>query len=123
MTKTGSVLVVWAPRLAGIGLALFLSLFAFERFDGRSFTESLPASLIGLAPALIVLATVAAGWRYPFVGAGGFGLLALAYAVMTPGRLDWIAVISGPLAIVAVLFLLSWRSGYRRGAATAGGAR
>ena len=111
MTTTSSALAVWAPRLAGIGLALFFSLFAFERYNGRSFAESLPASLIGLAPALIVLATVAAAWRHPFVGAGGFAVLALAYAAVTRGRLDWVAVIAGPLAVVAVLFFLSARHG------------
>ena len=109
MTKTGGALALWAPRVAGMAMAMFLSLFAFERYNGRSFSESLPASLIGLLPALIVAAAVAAGWRYPFIGAGGFALLALAYAAMARDRLDWIAVISGPLVVVAVLFVLSAR--------------
>ena len=109
MTKTGGALALWAPRVAGMAMALFLALFAFERFNGRSFTESLPASLIGLAPALIVFATVAVAWRNPIAGAGGFAVLALAYAAVARARLDWVVVISGPLAVVAALFVLSAR--------------
>lgn len=110
MTDTVGGITRWAPRLAGIALALFLSLFALDAFEGKSFAEGVPAFLIHLAPAMLVFATVAIAWRYPLVGAVAFLACAVGYAAMVRGRLDWIAVISGPLAVVAILFFLSWRA-------------
>ena len=111
MTTMSGGVTVWAPRVAGLALALFLSLFALDAFDGRPLAVALPAFLIHLAPALLVCATVAVAWRFPLAGAAGFLAFAAGYAAMVRGRLDWIAVISGPLAVVAVLYFLSWRAG------------
>ncbi|HTM26618.1 MAG TPA: hypothetical protein VL225_15580 [Vicinamibacterales bacterium] len=112
MMKTGAALLLWAPRIAGIAMALFLALFALDAFNGKSFIEAIPAFLIHLRPAFVVLVVVALSWRFPLIGTAGFTLLALGYAVMVRWRPDWIAVISGPLVLVALLFLASWR--YRR---------
>ena len=109
MTKTVATMAAWAPRLAGLGLALFLSLFAFDAFNGKSFADGFPGFLIHLAPALLVAVVLAAAWRFPAFGAVAFAILALSYAVTVRARLDWVAAISGPLVIVAVLFLVSWR--------------
>ena len=103
---------LWAPRIAGILVAAFLGLFALDAFEGRSFVAALPAFAIHLIPSMLVLAVVAAAWKFEWIGAVSFLALAVLYAVMVHGRLDWIAAISGPLVIVAVLFLVSWR---RRG--------
>jgi hypothetical protein len=86
---------------------LFLALFALDAFDGRPVWQALPAFAVHLAPAAVVGAVVAAAWRHPWVGAAGFATLAIAYAAWAASRLDWILVISGPLALVAVLFALS----------------
>jgi hypothetical protein len=109
MTKTSAAVVRWMPRIAGIAMTLFLALFALDAFNGRSFVQALPGFLIHLIPAFLVLAVVALAWRVPLVGATAFTLLAIGYAVMVKGRADWIAVISGPLVLVALLFLVSWR--------------
>ena len=98
MASTGGTATLWAPRVAGIAMSLFLALFALDAFNGKSFARALPEFGAHLAPALLVLGVVALAWRYPLRGAVGFGLLALAYAV-----------IAGPLAVVAVLFFVSWR--------------
>ena len=108
MTKT-SAAVLWTPRLAGIAMALFLSLFALDAFDGRPFLTALPGFLIHLIPAGLVLAAVALAWRLPLAGAVAFTGLAVAYAITARWRLGWIAVIGGPLIVVAALFLVSWR--------------
>jgi len=108
MAKADSV-ILWAPRVAAVALSVFLALFALDAFSGKGLVEALPAFVIHLAPALLVLAMVAAAWRFPLVGAAAFLLLALGYAVMVRWRLDWMAVISGPLALVGLLFLVSWR--------------
>ena len=114
MTKTGAAVLLWAPRILGIGIVLFLSLFALDAFDGRPFLTALPGFLIHLAPAFLVLAAVALAWRFPLIGAVAFTGLALVYAITVRWRLGWIAVIDGPLVVVALLFVLSWhyRSAY-----------
>jgi hypothetical protein len=109
MTRTSATLLFWGPRVAGILLAAFLSLFALDAFDGRPILEALPDFAIHLIPSFLVLAVVAIAWKFEWVGAVAFLGLAVAYAVMVRGRVDWIAAISGPLVIVALLFLLSWR--------------
>jgi hypothetical protein len=96
----------WTARLAGLAVSLFLALFALDAFDERTFWQALPAFALHLVPAAVVGALAAAAWRHPWVGAAGFATLAIAYAWISP-RLDWIVVISGPLALVAVLFALS----------------
>jgi hypothetical protein len=100
-------LIVWTPRLLGVAVSLFLALFALDAFDGRPLAQTLPAFIVHLAPAAVVGAVVAAAWRHPWLGAAGFILLALAYAAWVPHRLDWILVISGPLAVTAALFAVS----------------
>ena len=109
MTKSGAALLLWIPRILGIGIMLFLSLFALDAFDGRSFFAALPGFLIHLLPAFLVLAAVALAWRAPLAGAVAFVGLALTYAITVRWRLGWIAVIAGPFIVVAALFALSWR--------------
>jgi len=102
-------LLFWAPRLSGIAVSLFLALFALDAFDGRPLAETIPAFVMHLLPAGVVAAVVTAAWRRPWVGAAGFAALATAYAAWVPHRPDWILVISGPLAVTAVLFALGVR--------------
>jgi hypothetical protein len=93
--------------LLGLAVAAFLGLFALDAFDARSPAAALSSFGVHLLPALIVGLVVGAGWRFPWLGAAGFGVLAAGYAAMVPHRPDWILVIAGPLALVAVLFALN----------------
>jgi hypothetical protein len=114
MTTTGAAVVLWAPRIAGIAVSLFLALFALDAFNGKSFFEALPEFVIHLAPAFLVLAVVALAWRAPLIGAAACLMGAVGYGMMVHWRLDWMAVIAGPLVVVGVLFLLSWQYGPAR---------
>lgn len=98
--------VIWAPRLLGLAMALFLALFALDAFEGRPFMQALLAFAIHLLPSVVVMAVVAAAWRHPWIGAAAFAALAIAYAAMVPSRPDWILTISGPLALIATLFAM-----------------
>jgi hypothetical protein len=110
MTKALEKLVWWGPRISGLAVAAFLALFALDAFSGSaSFFEALPAFAIHLIPSVLVLVVVALAWRFEWIGAIAFIALAALYAVMVRGRVDWIVVISGPLVLVGVLFLVSWR--------------
>jgi len=102
MTKSFDTILQWAPRIAGIGVALFLAIFALD-------AETIPGLVIHLAPSALVLAAVAIAWKYPLAGAAALVGLALFYATRVHWRLGWVAVIGGPLVVVAALFVLSWR--------------
>jgi hypothetical protein len=99
--------VIWAPRFLGLAAAGFMGLFALDAFDGGPLLEVLLNFGVHLIPAAIVGLVVAIAWRYPWAGAVGFGALAIGYVAMVPNRLAWILNISGPLALLAVLFGIS----------------
>jgi hypothetical protein len=109
MTQTSHTLLFWGARIAGLIIAGFLALFALDAFNEDSFVAALPAFAIHLVPSLVVLMAVAVAWKSEWVGAAAFIALAVVYAVMVRGRVDWIATISGPLLVVGLLFLASWR--------------
>jgi len=109
---------LWAPRLLALAVSLFLGVFSLDVFsDGRSFFEALPDFLMHLVPAAIVIAIVALAWRREWIGGVAFTALAAAYAIVARDHVSWIAVISGPLALVAVLYL--WVSTRRQKQAAA----
>ena len=118
MTTDLETLLLWSPRILGVGVSLFLGLFALDAFSqGKPLLQALPDFIVHLWPAALVLAVVAVSWRLPWLGGVLFIACAVAYASSAYKRLDWIAVISGPLAVVGVLFLASWFYRRRLGAA------
>lgn len=110
MAATIPRLLQWSPRVLGLLVSLFVGMFALDGFAaGKPAPEALADFAIHLIPALVLIAIVVASFRRPWIGGVGFVALALVYAAtMSRGRLDWMLVISGPLAIVGVLFLCSW---------------
>ena len=109
MTNRSGALLLWAPRVLGVGVCLFLGLFALDAFTGdKPAVEALRDFLIHLSPMLALLLVVALSWRWELVGGLVFTGLAIAYGYMARHHLAWIPTISGPLLIVGVLFLLSW---------------
>jgi len=109
MTTTSARFMLWGPRVLGILLTGFLAMFALDAFsEGKPFGQAFTDFAIHLVPAVVLLAIVAASWRWEWVGGVAFVALAVAYVTMVR-RLDWILVISGPLLVVGALFLLSWR--------------
>ena len=93
--------------MIGLAATVFTGLFALDAFDGGPLLGVLLSFGIHLIPAAIVGVMVAIAWRYPLAGAIGFGGLAIGYALMVQNRPDWILSISGPLALVAVMFAIS----------------
>jgi len=104
-------LLFWSPRVLTLLFAGFLSLFALDVFEeGRDFWETALALFMHLIPTWIVLIVLALSWRWEWIGAVLFVALAMAYAYFAVGRghPEWIAIISGPLLLIAGLFLLNW---------------
>ena len=109
MRATIPTLLRWAPRIAGVAVSLFLALFALDAFDEKPFLAALPGFFVHLVPACLVLGAVAIAWRFPLVGAVAFASLAVIYGIRMKWRLGWVAVIGGPLLIVAALYAVSAR--------------
>ena len=107
-TRLGNLLL-WSPRILGVLVCLFLSLFALDAFGGgKTFIQALPDFGIHVAPMLVLLAVVAVSWRWAWVGGLVFTGLAVAYACFAGNHIDWILGIAGPLLIVGILFSWSW---------------
>jgi hypothetical protein len=110
MTKQSGALLLWSPRILGILVCLFLSVFAFDAFGGgKSFGQALSDFGIHVAPMLVLLVIVVVSWRWEWIGAVVFTGLAVGYAYMARDQVSWIAAISGPLLVVGMLFFWSWR--------------
>ena len=96
----------WSPRGLGIFFAMFLSLFALDVFsEAYGFGETILALLIHLIPTYLVVISLAIAWRWEWVGSILFITLASAYLACSGGG-SWI--ISGPLFLIAILFLFNW---------------
>jgi Na+/H+-dicarboxylate symporter len=109
MTTTSNQLLRWSARILGILVSLFIGAFALDAFrEQRPLPQAFPDFISHLVPAVVLLAVVAASFRWEWIGAVAFIGLATLYALISGGRLDWVLAISGPLLTVGGLFLWSW---------------
>ena len=112
MNASAKRVLFWTPRILCILFAIFLSMFAIDVFDeGYSFWQTIGALLLHLVPTFIVVIALIIGWRWELVGALLFGALAVLYVVLMWGRFPLVTYlsISGPLALIGVLFLFNWK--------------
>jgi hypothetical protein len=107
--------VYLTPRIAGLLMALFTGLFSLDVFEMEgSLLEKIGAFLIHSAPSIVMLAALALAWRFPWVGALGFGLVAILILLISViGRQMFafgnVLIFVLPMAVVAALFWLNWR--------------
>lgn len=105
-------MLYWSPRVLCIAFAVFLSLFALDVFEsGRGFWETALALAMHLIPTLMVVAVLVLAWRWEWIGAVVFTGLAVLYFVcfaLPRHHPEWALLISGPLLVVAGLFLANW---------------
>lgn len=103
-------LLHWTPRVLGILFAAFISIFALDVFgQGYTFWETIAALVMHLVPTALVLGAVAIGWRWEWLGGVLFIALGALYLWFASGQ-HWSAylLISGPLFLVGILFLMGW---------------
>jgi hypothetical protein len=101
------------PRIAGIGLIIFISLFAVDVFDTEeTFWSQLGGFIIHLVPSLILVVVLLVAWKFELIGAITYIGIGFLYFLLTGGREHWSAyvVLSGSLFLVGILFLLNWIS-------------
>ena len=111
MSQTPNRLLYWAPRALGIVYALFISVFALDVFEANlPLAKLLLAFAIHLIPTGIILAVLALGWKWEWLGSVGFVSLGLLYMWTTRLRFPVIAyvVISGAAFLIGLLFLANW---------------
>jgi hypothetical protein len=109
-------LLYWMPRVLGVLLAAFITIFAADAFEG-DFTiwQKLLALVMHMIPTAVVLGAVAIGWRWEaaggvlFFAAGAFHTSFMLSRGFAPAT---IAMISGPVYLVGALFVADWF--YRR---------
>jgi hypothetical protein len=102
-------ILFWAPRALGIAFALFMGMFATDVFnEGYGFWDTLLAFAIHLVPAAVVAVVLVLAWRWEWIGAVLFAAAGTLYLLNTLRHPNWILSISGPLFLIAVLFLVSW---------------
>ncbi|RLC36364.1 hypothetical protein DRH27_05330 [Candidatus Falkowbacteria bacterium] len=102
-------IIYWFPRVLGLLFAFFMSLFATEIFnEGYSVLKTIIGFLIQLIPALIILVFTAIGWKKDAWGTALFTILAIAYILYFKNQ-PWqtYVIISAPLFLIGVLFLLN----------------
>ena len=109
MNQTVEKILFWSPRGLGILIAVFVSLFALDVFaEGYSFWETIGALLMHLIPTFVILVVLGIAWRWEWIGGFLFVVLGVLYITLfwEPSNLPAYLLISGPLFLVGILFLL-----------------
>ncbi len=103
-------LLRWLPRMLGILVCLFLSMFSLDAFsDGKSIVDGIADFAVHIAPVSILFAVVALSWRRPLIGGIVFTGVAACYAYVARAHPSWVFLIGGPLLSVGLLWVWSWR--------------
>ncbi len=111
MSPKLSKVLFWVPRIIGILFIPFIMMFSLEVFDeAKNSRELIVGLLIHNTPALILGIVLWTAWKWEWIGSVVFGSLAVGYIWLAWGKFDWTvyALISGPLFLMSILFLIEW---------------
>ncbi len=106
--------IYWSPRLAGVLIISFVSLFALDMFEGDStLGEKLLGFLMHMLPSIAMIIVLVLAWRWEWVGFVTFlaaSLFFLRFVIADPLQgLGHFLLFSGPLLLIALLFGANWR--------------
>jgi len=106
-------LIYWSPRLAGVLIIFFVSLFALDMFSPEyTLTEMLVGFLIHMLPSIVMGLLLILAWRRPWIGFLAFLLASLYFLRFALGGWGESAgnflLFSGPLLLVSLLFGINW---------------
>ena len=103
----------YTPRIAGILMIIFVSLFALDVFtEGGKFWEQLLGFMIHAAPAILLAILMVFAWRKPVIGFIIFGLAAvffLRFVFDTDFGPSNFMIFVAPLALISGLFWINWK--------------
>jgi len=98
-------ILFWLPRILMIVFIPFISMFAFDSFDGdESLIRKIGGFLIHLVPTFILIALLVLAWKWEWIGGIAFSLLGFFYIVWAWGRFSLIVylMVAGPLFIISI---------------------
>ncbi len=110
-TRRPSVYLIWMARLLTLVFAVFISIFALDVFEEKlGFLQTVLALLLHLVPTFFILLVLWLSWNRGWIGSIVFSILGILYIWWAWGRFELITylLISGPLFLVSILFLLGW---------------
>lgn len=107
-------LIYWSPRIAGIAIIFFVSLFALDVFsEGYSLRTMLLGFLMHLLPSIGLVVVLVLAWRWEWIGFIAFLGAALYFLRFVLGNsiYGWsnLLLFSAPLLVIALLFGANWR--------------
>lgn len=105
-----SGLLYWTPRVAGILITLFVSVFALDVFgENQGFWQTLIALFMHLVPSFVLLAIVIISWRWERLGFWIFLLAAFLFSLTVPrGGVGNLLLFAAPLLLIALLYWVNW---------------
>lgn len=105
--STSTIVARWLPRLLAILYGLFLSLFAFDSWEGVGFWEGLAGFIVHLLPVYLVAFVLVVAWRWRALGGVLFIALAAGFTLAFGWREATTLLLLGlPPVIIGGLFLL-----------------
>lgn len=109
ITKHFSLLILhWFPRILGIILALFFSLFSFDVFGQQiGFWKTMIQFLIHNMPTIILIIILIISWKWSWIGGISFIAMGFIYLLWLSDNSKNLIVYL-PLFIIGALFLLDW---------------
>ena len=109
MKRSVKRLVFWTPRILCIVYTVFVSLFALDVFgEGNGLGQTVLALLMHLIPTAVIVVVLAVSWRREWLAAVVFIAAGVLYLFSNLEHLDWVLVISGPLWLIGIFFLVNW---------------
>lgn len=102
------------PRLAGLIIVLFVSMFALDAFqEGAGAWAMLLAFLLHALPAIVMAVLLVFAWRWEWIGFVAFAGAAVFFLVFfyrDPAQaLGNFLIFSAPMAAVGLLFWANWK--------------
>jgi hypothetical protein len=104
-------IMFWVPRTIMILFILLISMFALDAFDGdASLIKKIAGFLIHLIPTFILIILLVLSWKREWIGVFFCPLLGLLYIFLGMGKISLVVffIISGPLFISGILFMVNW---------------
>ena len=104
----------YTPRIAGLLMIVFISLFALDVFSmGGNLWRQLLAFLLHAAPAILLAIVMVFAWRKPVIGFIIFGIAAIFFLRFVFIGQDFGAgnfmMFVAPLALISGLFWINWK--------------
>lgn len=121
--KTSEKILYWAPRILGIVMILFISMFAFDSFSpANTLAQNLLSLLIHLLPSIGLLILLLVAWKWELIGGIIFTLAGIAWSIFvyminfkrtgSSGKALFVVLtLALPLIITGILFILNHYQG------------